>query len=147
MHTSYLFLFNFDYKSHSMKNSQDHYNIPAKYRRMENLHIVFWLLKDLSWAMLWRPLGVFMIIPTVAAAIIITWQTRNVKSELMHNLAVVFWIIANCYWMLTEFFSTNDSLRFYAIIPFAAGIGIIIYYYAVVLPKENREAKLNATSE
>lgn len=126
-----------------MKQSQNQYSIPAKYRRIENLHIVFWLLKDMSWAMLWRPLGVLMIIPTVAAAIIITWQTRKIKSELLHNLAVVFWIVANCYWMLTEFFSKNDNLRYYAVIPFAAGIGIIFYYYAIVLPEENKLSKLH----
>lgn len=129
-----------------MNQNKGAYSIPVRFRKMENLHIVFWLIKDLSWAMLWRPLGVFMIIPTVAAAVIITWQTRKIKSELLHNLAVVFWIIANCYWMLTEFFSTNDSLRYYAVLPFSAGIGIIVYYYAFVLPKENREAKLKETS-
>ncbi len=129
-----------------MKQNEGAYSIPARFRKMENLHIVFWLLKDLSWAMLWRPLGVLMIIPTVTAAIIITWQTRKIKSELLHNLAVVFWIIANCYWMLTEFFSTNDSLRYYAVLPFSAGIGIIVYYYAIVLPKEKKFSKLNETS-
>lgn len=114
------------------------YSIPAKYRKTENLHIVFWLIKDLSWAMLWRPLGLVMIVPTVYAAILITWQTRHIKSELLHNLAVVFWITANAYWMLVEFFSTNDLLRFYTIIPFSIGLAIITYYYLVVKPKEKQ---------
>ncbi len=129
-----------------MKENQVTYTIPSRYRKMENLHIVFWLIKDLSWAMLWKPLGIIMIIPTITAAIIISWQTRKIKSELLHNLAVVCWIVANCYWMLTEFFSTNDSLRYYAVIPFSVGIGIIVYYYSIVLPKENRMSKLNETS-
>jgi hypothetical protein len=34
------------------------YSIPIRFRKMENLHIVFWLLKDLSWCMVWRPLGI-----------------------------------------------------------------------------------------
>ncbi len=116
--------------------TNEFYTIPARFRRMENLHIVFWLLKDLAWAMLWKPLGLIMIIPTVFAAVLITWQTRAIKSELLHNLAVVFWILANGYWMLTEFYSTNDSLRYYTIIPFTIGLVIISYYYLLVRPKE-----------
>lgn len=112
------------------------YSIPAKHRKTENLHIVFWLLKDLSWAMLWRPLGLFMIFPTIGAALLITYQTRHIKSELLHNLAVDFWIVANAYWMATEFYSTNDNLRYYAIIPFSIGLLIIGYYYLFVKPKE-----------
>ncbi len=112
------------------------YAIPAKHRRTENLHIVFWLIKDLSWAMLWKPLGLFMIIPTLGAGLLITWQTRHIKSELLHNLAVDFWILANAYWMVSEFFSTDESLRFYTVIPFSIGIIIISYYYFFVKPKE-----------
>ncbi len=119
-----------------MSNNEELYSIPAKYRKTENLHIVFWLLKDLSWAMLWKPLGLFMIIPTISAALLITYQTRHIKSELLHNLAVDFWIIANAYWMLTEFYSQNDNLRYFTIIPFSIGIIIIFYYYSIVKPKE-----------
>lgn len=112
-----------------MAASEEMYQIPARFRRIENLHIVFWLLKDLCWVMLWRPLGIAMIVPTMGAALLITWQTRNIKSELLHNLAVVFWITANAYWMITEFFSDDDSLRYYAVIPFSLGIIVIAYYY------------------
>jgi len=105
------------------------YSIPARYRKTENLHIVFWLLKDLCWVMLWKPLGLIMIVPTIAAALLITWQTRHIKSELLHNIAVAFWILANSYWMITEFFFENDSLRYYAVIPFGLGLAAIGYYY------------------
>ncbi|WP_147203437.1 hypothetical protein [Segetibacter aerophilus] len=125
-----------------MSNSQETYSIPSKFRRIENLHIVFWLLKDLSWAMLWKPMGLIMIIPTIGAALLITWQTRAIKSELLHNLAVDFWIIANAYWMLTEFYSKNDSLRFYTIIPFSIGLIIIAYYYIFIKPKEKKVTEL-----
>lgn len=121
-----------------MSDNLEVYSIPAKYRKTENLHIVFWLLKDMSWAMLWKPLGLFMIIPTIGAALLITWQTKHIKSELLHNLAVDFWIIANAYWMITEFYSTDDQLRYYTIIPFSIGLVIIIYYYFFVKPNEKR---------
>ena len=109
--------------------NEELYSIPARYRRIENLHIVFWLIKDLCWAMLWKPLGLIMIVPTIGAALLITWQTRHIKAELLHNIAVVFWICANAYWMIAEFFSDNDDLRYYAAIPFSLGIIVIGYYY------------------
>ena len=110
-------------------SQEELYSIPARYRRIENLHIVFWLIKDLCWAMLWKPLGLVMIVPTIGAALLITWQTRHIKAELLHNIAVVFWICANAYWMIAEFYSDNDELRYYAAIPFSLGIITIAYYY------------------
>ena len=119
-----------------MTKQEELYQIPARYRKMENLHIVFWLIKDLCWVMLWKPLGLVMIIPTMGAALLITWQTRAIRSELLHNVAVVFWITANAYWMLTEFYFSDDSLRYYAVIPFALGITTIGYYYLGLLFKK-----------
>ena len=80
------------------------YSIPARYRKLENLHIVFWLFKDISWCMIWQTLGIIMVIPTLSVAIYIAYRTRNIKAELAHNLAVAFWISANSYWMISEFF-------------------------------------------
>ena len=94
--------------------------------------------------MLWKPLGMVMIVPTIGAALLITWQTRQIKSEFLHNLAVDFWIFANAYWMITEFYSTNESLRYYTIIPFAIGLIIITYYYLIVRPKEKRAIQLGS---
>ena len=121
-----------------MSDSPRMYTIPERFRKIENLHIVFWLVKDLAWAMLWKPLGLFMIIPTIGAGLIITWQTRHIKAELMHNLAVVFWICANAYWMITEFLELPDYTRYYSAVPFTLGIVCIVIYYAVMLPKEKK---------
>ena len=114
------------------------YAIPERFRKIENLHILMWLLKDLCWAMLWKPIGLIMIMPTIGAALLITWQTRHIKSELLHNVAVVFWICANAYWMLAEFYSDNDDLRYYAAIPFTLGILTIVYYYATLKFKKQK---------
>jgi len=91
--------------------------------------------------MLWKPLGLLMIIPTMGAALLITWQTRHIRSELLHNIAVLFWITANAYWMITEFFSTNDNLRYYAIIPFSMVI-IVIAYYIGLLFSERKPSRV-----
>jgi len=125
---------------------QPHYSIPAKYRRLENLHIVFWLVKDISWCMIWKVLGIVMIVPTLAVAIYIGWRTRQIKSELAHNLAIAFWISANSYWMISEFFGFDEVLvwrqfegKHMALIPFLIGAGILLYYYAFIRPKEIKE--------
>ena len=118
------------------------YSIPLKFRKMENLHIVFWLLKDISWCMVWRPLGIAMIFPTLIIAIVIAWRNRQYMSEVCHNVAIVFWITANAYWMISEFlhFDTNNlfgeySFKHLAIIPCTTGILILAYYYLIWRPR------------
>ena len=117
------------------------YNIPTRFRKMENLHIVFWLLKDISWCMLWRPLGIAMVVPTLVIAVIISWRTRQYMSELCHNIAITVWIIANSYWMISEFFHFdamivygNITYKYLAIIPSSIGILLLAYYYLVWKP-------------
>ena len=127
-----------------MSNSTEQlYSIPARYRKMENTHILFWLLKDVSWCMIWKPLGIAMIFPTLIISIIIAWRTRSLTSELAHNLAVTFWITANSYWMISEFFGFDETPlafgvegKYFAMIPFAIGILILAYYYMFKTKKE-----------
>ncbi len=112
------------------------YSIPIRYRKMENFHIVFWLLKDISWCMLWKPLGIAMVFPTLIIAIIITIRNRQYISEVCHNLAIIFWITANSYWMMAEFFEFDTisiyrdiTYKYLAVIPFSIGILILTWYY------------------
>lgn len=118
------------------------YNVPLKYRKMENLHIVFWLFKDISWCMIWKPLGIAMIFPTLIIAIIISYRTRAMVSELCHNLAIVVWIAANSYWMITEFLGIDEDIAFgnvsykhVSIVPFTIGILILAFYYLIWKPR------------
>ncbi len=125
------------------------YVIPARYRKMENMHIIFWLLKDVSWCLIWKVSGLIMIFPTLIISIIIAWRTRELKSELAHNLAVTFWIMANSYWMISEFFGF-DTIRVWkhfegrhlALIPFIIGFIILLHYYLIVKPKEDKQAQV-----
>lgn len=127
-------------------SAEGQYIIPERYRKMENLHIVFWLLKDISWCMIWRELGLAMFIPTLTISIIIAWRTRELKSELAHNLAITFWICANGYWMISEFFHFDTIIlwkeytgKHLALIPFVTGAVILLYYYVIQRPKEIKE--------
>jgi hypothetical protein len=126
--------------------SKENYNIPLRYRKMENLHIVFWLFKDVAWCMVWRPLGILMIIPTLAIAVIIAYRTRQYMSELCHNLAIVVWIMANSYWMISEFLHFDSNVLFgdytykhLALIPFFTGILILAFYYIFWKPGHKNE--------
>jgi len=123
--------------------AESHYSIPVRYRKMENMHIVFWLLKDISWCMIWKTLGIAMIIPTLTIAIVIAWRTRDIKSELAHNLAVAFWISANSLWMISEFFGFDQLIvwkeftgKHLALVPFITGAMILLYYYVIQRPRE-----------
>lgn len=118
------------------------YTIPIRFRKMENLHILFWLFKDVAWCMFWKPLGIVMIIPTLTISIIIAYRTRNIFSELAHNLAISLWITANSFWMCTEFFGVdtqivfgNTTVKHLAMIPFVIGILILLYYYLIYKPR------------
>ena len=132
-----------------MSNSNDQmYVIPARYRKMENMHIIFWLLKDVAWCMIWKPLGLTMIFPTLIISIVIAWRTREIKSELAHNLAITFWIMANSYWMISEFFHFDTHTlmgvegKYFALIPFSIGIFVLGYYYLFQKIKEERETQV-----
>ena len=113
------------------------YSVPLAHRRTENLHIVFWLMKDISWCLLWRTLGMIMIVPTLGAAIYITWRARHIRADLAHNLAIVFWITANAWWMTAEFYGFDEgalwhgiSGRELALIPFLIGAAVLVRHYA-----------------
>lgn len=130
------------------------YVIPARYRRMENMHIIFWLLKDVSWCMVWKPLGIVMIIPTLLISIIIAYRTRQIKSELAHNLAITFWISANSYWMISEFFGFDEHPiawgyegKHISIIPFVAGVLVLVFYYLFQRKAEEEERAVIAEND
>ncbi|MBS1627705.1 MAG: hypothetical protein JSR09_09305 [Bacteroidetes bacterium] len=113
---------------------------------MENLHIVFWLIKDISWCMIWKPLGIAMIFPTLIISIVIAYRTRQYMSELTHNVAISLWITANAYWMISEFFKFDEKIAFanctfkhLALIPFLLGIALLAFYYLYWKPTHKNE--------
>ena len=114
---------------------------------MENMHIIFWLFKDVSWCMELKILGVVMIIPTLAIAVWIAFKNRQYISELSHNVAIVFWISANSFWMISEFFGFDETVILFgltgkqsAMIPFCLGLCCLIYYYLIWRPLHKKAA-------
>jgi hypothetical protein len=101
-------------------------------RKLENLHIVFWLFKDASWAADVKWLGTLMILPTLAIAIYLLLRNWHDLADRFHNLAITFWITANSLWMVGEFFKMDEApyhLRKWCLIPFLIGIIIVLVYY------------------
>ena len=103
-------------------------------RKLENLHIACWLVKDTCWVMDLQFLGIFMIFPTLSLAFYITFKFRKIRSELFHNAAVCLWIMANTVWMIGEFFF-DDTLRPYAMVFFISGLVVLLYYHTMVYRK------------
>ena len=106
-------------------------------RKIENLHIPLWLLKDTCWMMEWKTLGITMIVPTVGFAFYIAYVTRK-SEDLFINIAICFWIMANAFWMSCEFFG-HVEYKFYAGIPFALGFTSTAYFYILKLRKKRHE--------
>jgi len=97
-------------------------------RRIENLHVALWLMKDVSWVSDWKILGLIMVIPTLFVALKICWDTRDRLPDLIHNIAVSLWICANTTWMVGEFFY-DDTTRPLARLFFFAGMALLSGYY------------------
>jgi hypothetical protein len=108
----------------------------AKYRWIENGHILLWLIKDTCWAMEWKPGGILMILPTVSVAIYLLWRSRGSRADFYHNLAVVMWILANSTWMCGEFF--KKELRPVAVGIFMVGVVVLLIYYIFFFKKDRK---------
>jgi len=128
-----------------MMETSTNFTISNKLRKVENLHIVFWLFKDMSWCMLWRELGVIMIFPTLFASIYLTLKTRSHQSELFHNISITFWILANSFWMISEFYGFDEKAillglkgKEVAFVFFILGVLILAWYYILIYPKNNK---------
>lgn len=106
--------------------NQDH----PPLRKLENMHILFWLIKDFCWVSDYKLIGIIMIVPTLLIAIGITWFNRKWVAECCHNLAICSWIAANSTWMCGEFFF-NDTTRPLAKFFFVIGFIPLLYYYVI----------------
>jgi TRAP-type C4-dicarboxylate transport system permease large subunit len=82
-------------------------------RKKENLHVVFWLIKDFAWLAGFKWLGMGMAVPTVLLSYWLTFKSRSNRTDFFHNLAVSFW----------------NTKRHLVIPVFVAGLTVIGYFY------------------
>jgi hypothetical protein len=106
------------------------------HRPIENIHILFWLIKDACWAMEWKAGGFTMIFPTVGVALWLLFRNRRDLTEFYHNLAVVFWILANSVWMCGEFMGWET--RPAAAVLFIGGLLFLAVYYLIIRPRRKK---------
>ena len=99
-----------------------------KTRKLENVHILLWLLKDTFWVLLLKIPGLIMIVPTVGVAAFLVVKSRHDTKEFIFNTAVLCWILANSVWMIGEFFF-DDGTRNVALVFFTLGLSFISFYY------------------
>lgn len=91
-------------------------------RRLENVWLLCWILKDLGWVALCAPLA----LPAGALALVLQGQYafRQLEAastaECAHSLATFGWLLGNCTWMTAQLFfeSTVHNSR---ISPWYAG--------------------------
>lgn len=110
-------------------------------RRIENLHVALWLMKDASWVSDWKILGLIMVVPTLFVSLKICWDTRDRVQDLIHNIAVSLWICANTTWMIGEFFY-NDGTRPLARLFFFSGMALLFSYYLWAWTTRKQDARL-----
>lgn len=96
-------------------------------RKLENMHIPLWLVKDTCWMLQWKALGITMILPTMFTAFYIAKRSIG-HNELFISLAVCFWIMANSFWMCAEFFKF-EQYKDFAGIPFVMGMICVVIFY------------------
>jgi len=97
-----------------------------KIRKIENLHIVFWLVKDMCWMLEFKTAGAFMILPTLAMAFYVSYISKQNLNNYLVNSAIIFWILANSAWMMSDFYlNIPKSVSF---IFFIAGLATILIY-------------------
>jgi len=106
----------------------------SQIKKQENIHILFWLIKDFCWSLEIKWLALFMVLPTVSLAIVIFWNSRNFYSEAIHNFAVCFWILANSVWMIGEFIEVD--FRMIAATLFFVGLTTLTIYYTKLYIKK-----------
>jgi uncharacterized membrane protein YoaK (UPF0700 family) len=93
----------------------------------DNLHILLWLLKDISWMLKWKIFGIIMIFPTIAMALLILRSKHQSKENFLPDLAVLLWILANSLWMISEFYDLH--IEWIPTLFFAMGLLTIISHF------------------
>eukprot|EP01038_Epipyxis_sp_PR26KG_P007643 gene7643-10403_t len=80
------------------------------FRQYENLHMLFWIAKDLAWNINNLQLWLLCLVPTIIIAadfLFISATAVNVEDstvDTVHFLVVLLWVIGNSVWAFGDFF-------------------------------------------
>ncbi len=105
-----------------------------KIRKIENLYVICWLIKDMCWMMGYKTPAVFMILPTLLMAFYVMFQSNKSLGFLTVNIAMICWIAANSAWMLHDFYKLLPIIV--SEILFTAGmVAMLIYVWVTFVSK------------
>lgn len=125
-------------------------------RYVENIHLYFWLLKDLAWSLRYTDFG--MTFGTIAVLFLGVLYYNAIKTtsseEILYVITMTFWLIGNYLWMMGELQYDDDGIarpRGRALM--IVGICIQILYHILVkwlkvitlTPNEKSEQLYNET--
>lgn len=105
-----------------------------KIRKIENLYLICWLIKDMCWMMGFKSIAVFMILPTLLMAFYVMFHSNKNIGFLTVNIAMICWIAANSAWMLHDFYKMLPILVSQVL--FAVGmVAMLIYVWVTFVVK------------
>lgn len=119
-------------------------------RYVENIHLYFWMLKDLAWSLDYRDFG--MVFGTIAILWLgmLYWNAIKAKSteEIYFLIPTSLWLIGNYLWMTGELVNSDDDyLRPKGSYCMIAGMCLTIFYHIFVKWLGLMELKPNEKAE
>ncbi len=106
-------------------------------RGCENVHIYFWILKDIGWIFNNKITGVFFGTCALIWLIILAYNYNKQKDyeEIYFLLPTFLWLFANYLWMFGNLIYDTDVFRFGSSCIMMFGLILIIYYFAFLKKK------------
>lgn len=106
-------------------------------RGCENVHIYFWIAKDLGW-ILNNKIGIFFgLLALLWLGVLLYHAIKNKNNEEKYFLVPTFlWLFANFLWMTGNLLYGTDVYRFPAGCLMMIGLVMIVYYFVSLKNKE-----------
>lgn len=101
-----------------------------KKQYLEQLHVLFWILKDMLWCIELKPLAIGLGIITILYSIFVIY----LKPRLL-NFAILCWILANFFWMCSDFYSVNTSYFYIPLFLLGVIFGGLSFYKKAIKVK------------
>lgn len=89
-----------------------YHKVVGSWRDYENVHVLFWLGKDIAWNGGYQALWVMFAVPTTLIAlefVLVTFLTKQTFIDHMHYLAQLLWVSANLVWAIGELWHLDSD--------------------------------------
>ena len=81
------------------------------WRQYEYMHMLFWVIKDLSWNRQFLPTWIIGVLFSILLGLDFIWISYNkgFVTDMAHYAAQLLWVLANAAWAYGEFFTSYDE--------------------------------------